>query len=64
MFFLFHFTFFSPTQLPNIPEKDVGSTIIPGNGYNPGNYCQPMVPSQSAFGQQLFIKNGISYFKT
>ncbi|VDK75257.1 unnamed protein product [Litomosoides sigmodontis] len=50
-----------PTQLPNIPEKEVGNTIIPENGYNPGSYYQSMVPPQSAFGQQLLIKNENSY---
>ncbi|MCP9257252.1 Zinc finger protein ZIC 4 [Dirofilaria immitis] len=50
-----------PTQLSNISEKEVGSTIIPTNGYNPGGYYQSMVPSQSTFGQQLFIKNENGY---
>ncbi|EJD74810.1 hypothetical protein LOAG_17927 [Loa loa] len=50
-----------PAQFPNIPEKEVGNSIIPGNGYNPGSYYQSMVPSQSAFGQQLFIKNENGY---
>ncbi|CAG9535695.1 unnamed protein product [Cercopithifilaria johnstoni] len=50
-----------PTQLSNIPEKEAGNTIIPGNGYNPGSYYQSMVPPQSAFGQQLFIKNENGY---
>uniref|UniRef100_A0A915Q3M0 C2H2-type domain-containing protein n=2 Tax=Filarioidea TaxID=6295 RepID=A0A915Q3M0_9BILA len=50
-----------PAQLPNIPDKEVGNAIIPPNGCNPSNYYQSVVPSQSAFGQQLFIKNENGY---